>query len=104
MEQARVQAPTLRSSALRLGTRVRSGVAAFYAGAVAAWGAAIWCVRPDPLALAALLPGAVHLGWQVATLRPDDGAGGGAGALARFRSNRFTGLLLFLGFLVVGAS
>ena len=28
----------------------------------------------------------------------------GAGSLALFRSNRFTGLLLFLGFLVVGLS
>ena len=54
----------------------------------------------DPLALAALAPAAMHLGWQAATLRPADGAG----TLARFRANRFTGLLLFLGFLVVGAS
>jgi 4-hydroxybenzoate polyprenyltransferase len=94
----------VRSSALRLGTRVRSGVAGFYAAAVLLWGAAIWSVRPDPLALAALAPAALHLGWQVATLAPDAGAEGSAGALARFRSNRFTGLLLFLAFLVVGAS
>lgn len=90
----------VRSSALRMGRRVRGGVAGFYAGALLAWGLAIWSVRPDPLAVAALVPAAVHLGWQVATLRPDDGAG----ALARFRSNRFAGLLLFLAFLVVGLS
>lgn len=90
----------VRSSALRLGARVKAGVAGFYLLALALWGAAIWSVRPDPLALAALLPAAAHLGWQAASLRPDDGAG----ALRRFRANRFTGLLLFLGFLVVGAS
>jgi len=90
----------VRSSALRMGSRVRGGVAGFYAGALLAWALAIWSVRPDPLAVAALVPAGLHLGWQVATLRPDDGAG----ALARFRSNRFTGLLLFLAFLVVGLS
>ena len=39
----------------------------------------------------ALLPMALHLLWQVATLKPDDGAD----ALAKFRSNRFAGLLMF---------
>jgi 4-hydroxybenzoate polyprenyltransferase len=87
----------IRSSALRLGARVRVGVAAFYAGAVALWALALWQVRPDPLALAALLPAAGHLAWQVATLSPDDGAG----ALARFRANRTTGLLVFLACAVV---
>ncbi|SFP67898.1 4-hydroxybenzoate octaprenyltransferase [Sphingomonas rubra] len=90
----------VRSSALRMGSHVRAGVAALYALALALWAAAVWTVRPDPLALAALLPAALHLGWQAATLHPDDGAG----TLRRFRANRFTGLLLFLGFLVVGAS
>ena len=90
----------VRSSALRLGARVRSGVAAFYLLALGGWGMAIWTVRPDPLALAALLPAAAHLLWQAATLRPQDGTA----ALHRFRANRFTGLLLFLAFLVVGQS
>ncbi|WP_288936922.1 4-hydroxybenzoate octaprenyltransferase [uncultured Sphingomonas sp.] len=90
----------VRSSALRMGTHVRGGTAAFYAAAVALWGAALWYVRPDPLALAALLPVAGHLAWQVATLRPDDGAG----ALQRFRSNRFAGLLMVLACLVVGSA
>ena len=35
--------------------------------------AAIWLVRPDPVALLALLPAAAHLAWQVATLVPADG-------------------------------
>ncbi len=90
----------VRSSALRMGTHVRGGVAAFYVAAVALWGIAIWSVRPDPLALVALAPAAAHLAWQVATLRPDDGAG----ALARFRANRMTGLLVFLAFAVVGTA
>ena len=88
----------VRSSALALGRHVRGGTAIFYALAVVCWGGAVWLVRPDPLALAALLPVAAHLAWQAATLRPDDGAG----ALARFRSNRFAGLLMFLACAVVG--
>ena len=51
-------------------------------------------------ALAALLPAAVHLAWQVLTLDPKDGAN----ALRRFRSNRFAGLLMFLACLVVGSA
>ncbi|HEX8444690.1 MAG TPA: 4-hydroxybenzoate octaprenyltransferase [Allosphingosinicella sp.] len=90
----------IRSSALRLGSRVGPGVALFYAGALLLWAAAIWRVRPDLLGLLALLPVALHLLWQVATLRPDDGAD----ALAKFRSNRFAGLLMFLACLVVGTS
>lgn len=90
----------VRSSARRLGTAVRPGVAGFYALALLLWAAAIWQIRPDPLALLALLPAGGHLVWQVATLDPRDGRN----ALHRFRSNRFAGLLLFLAFLVVGAA
>ncbi len=90
----------VRSSALRMGRHVRGGTALCYAGALSLWAAALWLQRSDALVLAALLPMALHLGWQVATLRPDDGAG----ALARFRSNRFAGLLMFLACLVVGTN
>lgn len=86
------------SSALTLGRHVRGGVAAFYAGAILCWALAFWWLRPDPLALLALVPAALHLGWQVLTLNPDDGDN----ALARFRANRFTGLLLALACWVVG--
>lgn len=88
----------IRSSALRLGRHVRGGVVACYALALVLWSAALWQVRPDPLALAALIPAALHLAWQVATLHPDDGTG----ALHRFRANRVTGLLVFLACAVVG--
>ena len=88
----------VRSSARRLGAAVRPGVAGFYGAAVALWGVALWQVRADPLALLALAPAALHLGWQVVTLRvdnPDD-------PLAKFRSNRTAGLLVFAACLVVG--
>jgi len=88
----------IRSSARRLGQRVGAGVAGFYAAAVALWALAFWTLRPDWLALATLLPVALHLVWQVATLRPDDGAN----ALARFRANRTAGLLMALACWVVG--
>jgi 4-hydroxybenzoate polyprenyltransferase len=88
----------VRSSARRLGTHVRAGVAGFYAAAVALWAAAFWLLRADWLALLALLPVAGHLGWQVATLDP---ANGGS-ALARFRANRFAGLLMAAACYVVG--
>jgi 4-hydroxybenzoate polyprenyltransferase len=88
----------VRSSARRLGSHVRAGVAGFYAGALALWGTAFWQLRPDPVALAALLPMALHLGWQVVTLVPTDGAN----ALHRFRSNRNAGLLMFAACFVVG--
>lgn len=90
----------IRSSARAMGRHVRAGTAGFYALTLALAGAAFWLVRPDPLALAALLPFAAHLIWQVATLNPDDGAG----ALARFRSNRTAGWLMFAACLVVGTA
>ena len=90
----------VKSSARALGDKAPIGVGVCYALALAGWAAAIWVVRPDWVALLALLPAAIHLARQVARADPNDGAG----ALALFRSNRFTGLLLFLGFLAVGLS
>jgi len=86
------------SSALSFGRHVHSGVGALYAMALGCWAGALWLARGDWLALLALLPVALHFVWQVATLRPDDGGN----ALARFRSNRFAGLLMALACLVVG--
>jgi 4-hydroxybenzoate polyprenyltransferase len=83
-----------------MGRHVRGGVAACYAVALACWAGALWAVRPDPLVLVALLPAALHLTGQVATLEPQDGAD----ALAKFRSNRFAGLLIFAAMLVVGSA
>jgi 4-hydroxybenzoate polyprenyltransferase len=90
----------VRSSARRLGTKAPAGVALFYALALILWGAALWAVRPDWLALVALAPAALHLAGQALRADPADGEG----ALRLFRSNRFTGLLVFLATLVVGLS
>lgn len=88
----------IRSSALRLGTKVRGGVALFYVGAVALWALALWLHREDWLALLALVPAAIHLLWQVATLDPADPDN----PLARFRSNRTAGLFVAAACFVVG--
>ena len=88
----------VRSSALRLGGRVRGGVAAFYTVAIALWALAFWLLRADRIALLALLPMAAHLAWQVTALQPEDGGD----ALAKFRSNRFAGLLMAAACYVVG--
>ncbi|AXU18002.1 4-hydroxybenzoate octaprenyltransferase [Novosphingobium sp. THN1] len=87
------------SSALSFGRHVRAGVGALYALALLCWAAAIWQVRADPLALLALAPVALHLLWQVATLKED-----GADPLVKFRSNRFAGLLMAAAAYVVGAA
>jgi 4-hydroxybenzoate polyprenyltransferase len=89
----------IKSSALRLGRSVRAGVAIFYALAIYGWGMAIWSVRPEQQSLIALVPVVVHLVMQVASLQAD-----GSNALGHFRSNRMTGLLAALAFLVVGAA
>ena len=86
------------SSALTLGGHVKAGVAGFYAGALVLSAGAFWLLRPDWIALLALLPAAAHLGWQVLTLEDADADN----ALARFRSNRTTGLLVALACWVVG--
>ena len=88
----------VKSSARRLGDKAPVGVAIFYALAVLLWGAAIWLVRPDWVALVALAPAALHLANQALRVDPADGEG----ALQLFRSNRTTGLLVFLAMLVVG--
>ena len=90
----------VKSSARRLGRNVARGVAILYALALAGWSAALWTIFPDPYALLGLFPAAAHLFWQVLKIDPADGPS----ALRLFRSNRFTGLLLFLAFFTVGLS
>jgi 4-hydroxybenzoate polyprenyltransferase len=88
----------VKSSALRLGESAPVGVAIFYTLALLLWGAAIWSVRPDWVALLALVPAGVHLANQALRADPADGVG----ALKLFRSNRNCGLLLLFGMLAVG--
>jgi 4-hydroxybenzoate polyprenyltransferase len=85
------------SSALALGKHVRAGVTGFYIAAILLWAGAFWAVLPDSLSVLALAPMAVHLLWQVGTLKED-----GADPLVKFRSNRFAGLLMFAACVVVG--
>jgi 4-hydroxybenzoate polyprenyltransferase len=90
----------VKSSARRLGDKAPLGIAIFYAIALVLWGAAIWLVRPDWLALLTLAPAAIHLADQALRADPKDGDL----ALRLFRSNRTCGLLVFLAMLVVGLS
>ena len=87
----RSQIPTATKNAAK-------GVALFYLVALLLWSAAFWTVRPETLALVALLPAAVQMVGQLLRLdakSPDS-------ALVVFRSNRTTGLLMFLACAVVG--
>ena len=88
----------IRSSALRLGSKVRSGVALFYAGAIGLWALSFWLYRSDWVALLTLAPVALHLAWQVATLDDKDADN----PLARFRSNRWAGALMAAACFIVG--
>jgi len=90
----------VKSSARRLGDKAPFGIGISYAIAVLLWAAAIWAVRPDWIALLALIPAALHLANQALRADPKDGEL----ALKLFRSNRICGLLVFLGMLVVGVS
>jgi 4-hydroxybenzoate polyprenyltransferase len=90
----------VKSSARRLGDKAPLGIGIFYAIALLLWSAAVWQVRPDWVALAALVPAALHLGSQALRADPADGEL----ALQLFRSNRTCGLLVFLAMLVVGLS
>ena len=90
----------VKSSARRLGDKAPLGIAIFYGAALLLWSAAVWSVRPDWLALLALIPAAIHLANQVLRADPKDGTS----ALRLFRSNRTAGLLVFFAMLVVGLS
>ena len=83
----------LKSTALKFGDATRRWLAAFYAGAVLLWGAAGLMAGARLVFLIALALAAVQLAWQVGTLDTRDAAG----CLARFKSNRLVGWLLFLG-------
>lgn len=90
----------VKSSALALGRHARLGIGICYLLALVFWAAAIHQVRVEWFALLALLPMALHLLSQVVALRPDDGSD----ALAKFRSNRFAGFLMFAACYVVGTA
>jgi len=80
----------VKSSARRLGGRVRAGVGVFYALAVAFAAIAGWSANLGAGFFGVLVAYAAHLAWQVRSLKPDDPAL----ALRLFKSNREAGLIL----------
>ena len=88
----------IRSSARRLGGRVRGGIALFYVAATAMLGVALITVGGAWAALGTL-PVAAHFAWQVLRLRPGDPRN----ALRLFRSNSWAGALVFLACAAAGS-
>jgi 4-hydroxybenzoate polyprenyltransferase len=86
----------VRSSARRLGAATIPWLWLFYGGALALIGTAGWLVAMAPGFYLMLALAGTHLAWQVRTLDPDDPGS----CLARFRSNREFGLLVFLALLL----
>ncbi|WP_333611805.1 4-hydroxybenzoate octaprenyltransferase [Brevundimonas bullata] len=80
----------VKSSARRLGSQVKPGVAVFYVLAVLLAGAAGFVAGLGPVFYVGLAAYALHLAWQVKTLKPEDGVL----ALRLFKSNREAGLIL----------
>ncbi len=89
----------IRSSAIAMGRHIKAGVTLCFMLAILGWAMAIWHARPQMLALIALVPAALHLGWQAVMLKQD-----GSNALDLFRANRFTGFLMAMACLVVGSA
>jgi 4-hydroxybenzoate polyprenyltransferase len=77
---------------------VKAGVGMFYTLAIGCFAVSFWLLRADAIALLALIPAALHFGWQVVTLDPADGAN----PLVRFRANRWAGALVAAACFVVG--
>lgn len=88
----------IKSSARALGRRARAGVGIFYALSVVALAAALFAALPTALSMVAVLPLALHFGWQVHALADTSPPR----ALALFRANRQAGMLLFAACAVVG--
>ena len=83
----------VRSTARLFGARTKPYLAAFYALAVILFAGALAFAGAGPAAYAGLAAFALHLGWQVMSLRADDADN----CLRLFRSNRDAGVLFFAG-------
>lgn len=88
----------IKSTALRFGAETRSWLAAFFALAVVLIGVAGWLAGLSWPFYAALALAGSHAGWQTATLDIDDPKD----CLAKFRSNRDFGLIVFAGIVLGG--
>mgnify|MGYP005839822337 CR=1 FL=1 len=82
----------IKSTALKLGGRSKPWIAGFYATFVAALATAGFLAGHSWPFYAALLPAALHLGWQLRRLDPADAAN----CLTLFRANARFGWLVFL--------
>lgn len=80
----------VRSSARRLGSQARFGIAVFYVLTGALLLASFWAAGFSRLWL--LIPAMLHLAWQVWALKPEDNAV----SLRLFRANRDCGFLVWL--------
>jgi 4-hydroxybenzoate polyprenyltransferase len=83
----------LKSTALRFGAGTPRWLVLFYTGAVVLWGAACVLAGAHAAFAVALTLAAAQLAWQVVTLDTSDAGN----CLARFKSNRLIGWLLFGG-------
>jgi 4-hydroxybenzoate polyprenyltransferase len=83
----------LKSTALKFGDATPRWLVMFYAGAVLLWGLAGVLAGAHLAFFLALALAGAQLAWQVATLDVADAGN----CLARFKSNRMVGWLLFLG-------
>lgn len=89
----------VKSSARRLGGQVRRGVSVFYLMAVILALMAGATAGLGPVIFIGIFAYALHLSWQVRSLRPDTTP---AQALQLFKSNREAGLILFLAIALSG--
>lgn len=86
----------IKSTALKLGQETKPWLIAFALVATGCFGAALLAVQAGVAAYAALAAILVHMMWQTYDVDLDDAKD----CLAKFRSNRFIGWILFLGILV----
>jgi 4-hydroxybenzoate polyprenyltransferase len=85
----------MKSTALRFGPETRSWLTGFYGVTAGAMGIAGWLAGAGALFFAGLAFACGHLLWQIATLDIDDVDN----CLARFKSNRDFGLIVFFAIL-----
>ena len=82
----------VKSSTRAMGAWLKPGVFLFYAATLGLLSLAVWRGGASWWVIGAILPAAVHLGWQVFTLDSNSTRS----ALVRFRSNQWAGALLLL--------
>ena len=86
----------IKSTALRLGDATAGWLVFFYGGALALIALAGWIAGLSVWFFPALIPAALHLAWQIKSLDIDDAKL----CLARFKSNRDFGLMVFFAVMV----